>query len=304
MKNTDLAGTQIAFLGTGLMGLPMCRRLLEAGYAVRIWNRTAGKAQHLVELGGEICNAPAEAVSNAQVVIVMLSDGPVVDEVLFGNAPEAVSVADRLAAGATVIVMSSIPVDTARRQSERLEKLGVKYIDAPVSGGEQGAMGGKLTIMAGGQAADLENMRQVMERMGNVTHVGPVGAGQLAKLANQAIVGITIGAVAEALLLAQRGGADPEAVRTALLGGFADSTILRQHGERMIKQAFEPGGKATTQLKDMRTITALARELKLDLPVSELVEKLYEDMCGHDLGDLDHSALYLEIASRRPPNKS
>jgi len=227
----------------------------------------------------------------ADFVIIMLSSGPVVDAVLFEEHESGRNVASYLKAGACVIVMSSIPVETSREQATRLAATDVRYIDAPVSGGEKGAKDATLTIMAGGLDEDIQNAREVLATMGRVTHVGPTGSGQLAKLANQTIVGITIDAVSEALLLAEAGGADLTAVHKALTCGFADSTILRQHGE--------PGAKAKIQLKDLRTSRELAESLGLDLPVLKLTESLYRDMCANGRSELDHSALYLELASRR-----
>jgi 2-hydroxy-3-oxopropionate reductase len=194
--------------------------------------------------------------------------------------------------------MSSIPVDTARREAERLAPLGISYVDAPVSGGERGAIAASLSIMAGGNDADIERLRSVFKALGRLTHVGPVGSGQLAKLANQLIVGVTIGAVAEALLLAEAGGANPAAVREALLGGFADSTILKQHGERMLQRNFAPGARAEVQLKDLRTGLAQAGACGCDLPFLSLAERLYQHMCQGERSGLDHSALYLEIRDR------
>ena len=290
---------QIAFLGTGIMGAPMCGHLLDAAYPVQAWNRSIEKAQALSGRGAVVCGTPAEAVSGADFVIIMLSSGPVVDAVLFDKDESGRSVADHIGAGACVVVMSSIPVETSRGQAERLVAQDIQYIDAPVSGGEKGAVEATLTIMAGGEGTAIEYARDVLETMGGVTHVGPAGSGQLAKLANQTIVGITIDAVSEALLLAEAGGADPAAVHKALIGGFADSTILRQHGERIITRQFEPGAKAEIQLKDLRTSRELAESLGLDLPVLKLTEDLYRDMCAHGRSELDHSALYLELSDRR-----
>jgi 2-hydroxy-3-oxopropionate reductase len=290
---------QIAFLGTGIMGAPMCSHLLDAGYDIRAWNRTIEKTQALSDRGVKVCSKPAEAVMGADFVIIMLSSGPVVDAVLFEEDESDRNTASYLDAGACVIVMSSIPVETSREQATRLAARDVRYIDAPVSGGEKGAKDATLTIMAGGLDEDIQNAREVLTTMGRVTHVGPTGSGQLAKLANQTIVGITIDAVSEALLLAEAGGADLTAVHKALTGGFADSTILRQHGERIIRHQFEPGAKAKIQLKDLRTSRELAESLGLDLPVLKLTESLYRDMCANGRSELDHSALYLELASRR-----
>ncbi|MCA8896661.1 MAG: NAD(P)-dependent oxidoreductase, partial [Amphiplicatus sp.] len=208
-------------------------------------------------------------------------------------------IAQQLEPGSLVIVMSSIPVETARAQSEKLAAIGVSYIDAPVSGGERGAIAGTLTIMAGGEIEDIERARPLFEAMGRVTRVGPAGTGQLAKLANQTIVGITIGAVAEALLLAEAGGADISAVREALTGGFADSTILRQHGQRMAEDRFEPGAHAHVQLKDLSTAATLAEKFGLDSPLTNLTKELYTEMCEGKARDLDHSALYLHLKKRK-----
>jgi len=293
MKNT------IAFLGTGIMGLPMCGHLLQAGYPVQVWNRTRTKAQSLAESGASLCDYAPEAVSGADIVIIMLSSGPVVTDVLFGKDRDNSSVAAALKPGSTVIVMSSIPVETSREHAVRLSNHKVNYVDAPVSGGEKGSIEASLAIMAGGDSNDIVNVRDILSAMGTVTHVGPVGCGQLAKLANQTIVGITIDAVAEAFLLIEEGGGDLAAVHKALIGGFADSTILRQHGERMINCNFKPGATAETQLKDLRTSRELADNLGLDLPVLNLTESLYRDMCRHGRENLDHSALYLELADRK-----
>ncbi len=288
----------VAFLGTGIMGTPMCAHLLAAGFPTRVWNRTSEKAAGLVHQGAELCASPSEAVIGAEFVVVMLSTGPIVTQVLFQPDSTGRSVAQALGEGSTVVVMSSIPVDTSREHATRLEAVGVRYIDAPVSGGERGARDASLAIMAGGDETVITGARPLLETMGRVTRVGPVGSGQLAKLANQIIVGITIGAVAEALVLARAGGAEPTAVREALMGGFADSPILRQHGERMINGDFEPGGRAELQLKDLRTSRELAQGLGLDLPLLGLTEKLYREMCDHGRSALDHSALYLELADR------
>ena len=297
---TPVVGTRlkIGFVGTGIMGSHMARRLAQVGHAVQVWNRTQEKAQQLVSFGAQVCKRAAEVALGADVVICMLSAGPVCDEVLLG--PDGVLASMR--AGSTLIVMSSIPVETARSQGEAASTRDVAYLDAPVSGGEAGAESGRLVIMAGGDAAVFESMRSVFEAMGRPTHVGPVGSGQLAKLANQMIVATTITAVAEARLFAQRGGADPAQVREALLGGFAYSTILRQHGLRMVEQRFQPGGPAKYQLKDTGTALAFARSLGLDLAVPGVVDRLYADMVAHGDGELDHSAIIREIRrSQRPP---
>lgn len=277
----------------GIMGARMCTHVLRAGYPTRVWNRTRAKADALAASGALVCESAAEAIAGADYVICMLDTSEVIDHVLFADTAGRGAAADAMVAGSVLIVMSSIPVATTRRQAIHLAARGVRYVDAPVSGGEKGATEGTLTIMAGGDADVIEQVRALLETMGRVTRVGPTGAGQLAKLANQAIVGITIGAVAEALTLARRGGADPAAVREALLGGFADSTILRQHGQRMIDRAFTPGGRAQLQLKDLRTARVLADEVGVELPLLSLAEQQFQRMCEQGLAELDHSALYL-----------
>lgn len=284
---------RIALLGTGIMGAPMAANLLAAGFPVTVWNRTADKAAPLAEKGARVAADPASALAVADVAITMLADGPTVDAVLFGSAAVAA-----LRPGALVIDMSSIPPATARDHAARLAARGVGYLDAPVSGGEVGARAGTLAIMAGGAEADFDRAASVFLPLGRAVRVGPAGAGQVAKLCNQAIVGITIGAVSEALLLAEAAGADPRAVQAALAGGFADSRILQLHGSRMIERTFVPGGKVTTQVKDMETIVALARENGLDLPFSELTRTLFAALADRGEGARDHSALFLEIAAR------
>lgn len=269
------------------MGAPMAVNLARAGFPVVAWNRSADKLARLCGEGVTAAASAAEAARDADVLIVMLSTGAVCDGVLFDA-----GAAGALPPDATVIVMSSIPVEVARDQAARLAARGIAYVDAPVSGGERGAIAGTLSIMAGGDAAVLARLAPVLAPLGRVTHVGPVGAGQLAKLANQAIVGITIGAVAEALLLAEAGGADPNAVLAALQGGFADSTILRQHGARMVTRDFAPGARAEVQLKDMRTILAQGETTGVDMPFARLAGSLFERLCA-TRPELDHSALYL-----------
>jgi 2-hydroxy-3-oxopropionate reductase len=283
------AGARVTVLGTGIMGAPMAARLADAGMAVTTWNRTVARAA----VPGTIPAPEAiAAVRNADVVVCMLSSGPVCDAVLLGEA----GVIAAMQSGAVLVVMSSIPVETARAQAEAARACDVDYVDAPVSGGEVGAKAGTLSIMAGGDAAVVERLMPVFTALGRPTHVGPVGCGQLAKLANQLIVATTICAVAEALTLAAAGGADPRKVREALLGGFADSTILNLHGLRMVERRFAPGGPARYQLKDTSTALGLARDLGLTLPVAAQVDQLFGAMVEYGDGDLDHSAVILELA--------
>ncbi|MBO6835120.1 MAG: NAD(P)-dependent oxidoreductase [Alphaproteobacteria bacterium] len=289
---------RIGFVGTGIMGAPMARNLARGGFAVTAWNRSRAKSDALRDSGISVAETAAQAADGADLVIVMLSDGPTCDHVLNDQGDHGAPVLPAMASGSRLVVMSSIPVETARDQAERAAARGVGYLDAPVSGGEKGATEATLAIMAGGAQEDFDALRPAFSAMGRPTLVGPAGAGQLAKLANQIIVGNTLATVAEALIFAERGGADPAAVRQALLGGFADSTILQQHGLRMCEGNWTPGGFSKYQLKDLRTAMAFAATLGLDLPVSGVTTGLYEDTVAHGDGDKDQSAVFLELTRR------
>ena len=287
---------RIAFLGTGLMGAPMAANLLAAGFAVTVWNRTPDKAQTLVDQGARRADTPAAAVADADAAVVMLTDGPAVTDLL-----DSQGVGEALAQGALFVDCSSIPPASARVHAERLARRGVGYLDAPVSGGPSGAEAAALAIMVGGSEADFARGEPLMKAMGTPTRVGPAGAGQTAKLANQVIVGLAIGAVAEGLLLAERGGADPAKVKEALTGGFADSKILQIHGQRMLDRSFIPGAAARVHLKDMATILNAAGEAGLSLPLSRTVHDLFRDLADQGGSGYDHSALLLELERRNAP---
>lgn len=284
---------QIAVLGIGLMGFPMARRLCEAGHGVHAWNRSRDKAERLAPFGAQVHASPADAVQQAEIVVCMLESGPVVEDVLFRQGAAAA-----MRPGTLFIDMASIQPREARDHAARLAERGVAQLDAPVSGGTVGAENGTLAIMVGGKAADFERALPVFQVFGRATHVGPDGAGELAKLANQMIVGITIGAVAEALLLCAKGGADMAKVREAIGGGFAESRVLQLHGQRMVERDFAPRAKIAIQLKDMRNALATAQEIGFEAPVTELFERLYAQATEHGLADLDHSGLFVELASR------
>lgn len=293
----DRSTSVIAFLGTGLMGSRMARRLLAAGFAVKAWNRDRTKAEALVPHGATVTATADEALAGADVAITMLANGPAVESVLFGPSGAATAVQS----GALVIDMSSAPPDLAREHARRFAARGIAYLEAPVSGGTVGAEQGTLAIMAGGERASFARAEPIFAALGRATLVGPAGCGQLAKLANQAIVAVTIGAVAEALLLAAAGGADPAAVRQAITGGFADSRVLAVHGNRMILRDFIPGGPADHQVKDCATIVATAKAAGLTLPFAETALALFRDLVAHGGARYDHSALLLELERRNPP---
>jgi 2-hydroxy-3-oxopropionate reductase len=288
---------RIGFLGTGLMGARMARNLLAGGFPLAAWNRSRDKAAPLQSAGAGVAASPAAAASGADIVIAMLADGPAVESVLFGQSGAAAA----MRSGTLFIDMSSSAPDTARDQAKRLATRGIAYLDAPVSGGTLGAESGQLAIMVGGDRDTFERAQPVFARLGSPLLVGPVGSGQLAKLCNQAIVAVTIGAVAEALLLAAAGGADPAAVREAILGGFAQSRVLTEHGKRMILRDFVPGGPADHQVKDCTNIVKAAKAAGLTLPFAEKALELFKELVAHGHGAFDHSALLLEIERRNAP---
>jgi len=271
------------------MGQPMARRLIDAGFELSIWNRSPEKMRCFAQQAS-IASSPTEAIKNADIVISMLENGEVVERVLFQQ-----ETYKTMKPGALYIDMSSIPPTTAREHAQLIEIHGASYLDAPVSGGTTGAQEGTLSIMVGGQQAVLKKALPILDCLGNSILVGDVGCGQLCKLANQAIVGITIGAVAEALLLATKGGADPEAVHKALSGGFASSRILALHGKRMLNRDFTPGATARVQLKDLKTILDEARHEELSLPLSQRTYESYLSLVANGNENIDHSGLLLEL---------
>ncbi|MBS9722097.1 NAD(P)-dependent oxidoreductase [Tianweitania sp. BSSL-BM11] len=281
---------RIAFLGTGLMGAPMARRLLQAGHRVTVWNRDPAKAQALHANKAVVAPTAADAARDADVVFTMLSDGDAVNDVLFNQ-----GVADVLRAGAVVVDTSSIAPPIARRHCELLAARQVHHVDAPVSGGVVGAEAGTLAIMAGGDGAVIEKLANLFGVLGRVTHVGPSGSGQICKLANQQIVAITIGAVAEAMMLVEAGGADRGRFRDAIRGGFAESRILELHGKRMVDRAFEPGGPSRLQLKDLDAVAAMSEMFGLTLPLTSLIRDEFQQFVAEGGGEIDHSGLLLHL---------
>ncbi len=290
--NQSVSKPVIAFLGIGLMGKPMASRLLQAGYPVTAWNRTRSKADELAPLGASVAERVADAVAAADIVITMLEAGPIVARVIDAALPG-------LKRGALVIDMSSTRQSEAQEVHAKLAAQGVRFIDAPVSGGVVGAEAGSLAIMAGGSAQDFAEAEAVLTVMGRPTLVGPAGCGQIAKLCNQLIVGGTLNIVAEALLLAQAGGADPTAVRAAIRGGFAESRILEVHGQRMLDRNFMPGGQVKSQFKDLENVLIAANNAGLRLPVTELVTENYHQVL-QNAPQADQSAVLLALEAGNP----
>ena len=269
------------------MGLPMAGRLVKAGYPLVAWNRTREKALPLEPLGAEVASTLDEAVKSADMVITMLEAGPVVKSVVQSMSPV-------LREGTLLIDMSSTKQSEAREIRQILEPRRVAFLDAPVSGGVVGAEAGTLAIMVGGTEKDFQRARPVFEVMGRPTLVGPTGSGQIAKLCNQLIVGGTVAIVAEAMLLAQAGGADPEAMRRAIRGGFAESRILELHGQRMLDRNFKPGGQIKSQAKDHANIMAAAQDAHLQLPLTALVSDLFSGLLT-DHAEADQAAALLAL---------
>jgi 2-hydroxy-3-oxopropionate reductase len=276
------------------MGKPMAQRILAAGYKVTVWNRTPEKAQALVQDGAQIASTAQEAIqkSGAEIIITMLEDGDIVTQIIQTILPV-------LQPGSIVIDMSSIQQAQAQALHILLQTHQVDFVDAPVSGGVIGAQAGALAIMAGADAAVYQQVEAVLATMGKPLRVGEPGTGQLAKLCNQLIVGGTINIVAEALLLAQAGGADPVAVRQALRGGFAESRILEVHGQRMLDRTFMPGGQVKSQAKDMENILIAATEAGVTLPLTSLVTDVYRRLLGSH-PHADHSAALLALEQKNP----
>ncbi|WP_427891535.1 2-hydroxy-3-oxopropionate reductase [Kribbella sp. GL6] len=281
---------RIGFIGLGVMGRPMAGNLMAAGHELSVYR---GRT----DVAARVCGSAKEVAEQSEVVILMVPDTPDVESVLF--APD--GVAEGLRPGSLVIDMSSISPTATIGFAQLIEKLGCDYLDAPVSGGELGAKDGTLTIMAGGRPEVFERARPLFDVLGkNVTLIGGAGAGQTAKVANQIIVGLTIEAVAEGLLFAERAGADPAVVRQALTGGFASSRILEVHGDRMVREAFEPGFRLRLHRKDLNLAVQAAAELDLALPNTAATQQLMNAAVADGDGELDHSALYRTLRRDRP----
>ena len=280
----------IGFIGIGLMGFPMAKNLLKSGYNLKAYNRSQDKADRLKEFGAEISTSIKSVVTNSDVVIAMLTDDAAVEKVM--GSDEFIS---NIKESATVIDMSSVNPVITKKYAEILKEKNINYLDAPVSGGTIGAEEASLAIMVGGDEKTFKKCYDLLKILGNPTLVGPVSSGQISKLANQIIVGVTIGAVAEAVTLCEKSGTNPSKMIEALSGGWADSKILQTHGKRMISKDFSPKGKTTTQLKDMTNIINAGKAVDTHLPISSLIKEMYQDLVADGHGNTDHSSLYNAI---------
>ena len=288
---------RVAFLGLGVMGYPMAGHLAAKGHDVTVYNRTEAKAKAWCDQhGGVHGDTPKTAAKGNEMVFACVGNDDDLRSVCLGEYGAFAG----METGTIFVDHTTVSAQVTTELAEAAAERGIAYVDAPVSGGTKGAEAGTLAIMAGGDADAFAAVEGVLRAMGTPVHVGPVGAGQLAKLANQAVVANTIACVAEAMLLLERGGADPAAVRAALKGGFADSTILQQHGRRMTERDFAPGGLTKFQVKDLDNVLEEAAAHGLTLPATEEVNRrftrLWKEMDG---GDLDHSALFLELEARQ-----
>ena len=281
---------KIAFIGTGLMGYPMAKNLINKKLNLTVFSRTLEKAKPLEKLGAIIANSLGEAVKEADIIITMLTDDEAVEKVL-GNQ----EFLNNLKNPSTVIDMSSIKPKIAIQYGKLLKDRNIHFLDAPVSGGTIGAEEGSLAIMVGGDQNVFDGAFDILKIMGNPTLVGPIGSGQVSKLANQIIVGVTIGAVAEAITLCEKAGVDANRFIKALSGGFADGKILQNHGKRMIDKDFSPKGKVSTHLKDMNNILECAGDFKTKLPISNQIQEMFKSLVDQGNDNDDHSALYKEI---------
>ncbi|MDC0598016.1 NAD(P)-dependent oxidoreductase [Candidatus Pelagibacter sp.] len=284
---------KIGFIGTGLMGFPMAKNLLDKSLDLNVFSRTIQKAKPLEKIGAKISNSLSEAVKDVDIVITMLTDDDAVEKVLSDQ-----DFQENLKKGSTVVDMSSIKPKIAIKYGKLLKDKGINFLDAPVSGGTIGAEQATLAIMVGGDQKVFDQIKDVLKVMGNPTLVGPIGSGQVSKLANQIIVGVTIGAVAEAITLCEKAGVDGNKFIKALAGGFADGKILQNHGKRMIDKDFSPKGKVSTHLKDMNNILECAGDFNTTLPISNLIKDMFKSLVENGNDNDDHSALYKEIERR------
>ena len=276
------------FVGLGIMGRPQALNVMKAGHAMAVWARRRESMQPLVDAGAIACASPGDAAALADVVFVMVSDTPDVEQVIFG--PKGIIGGAKR--GTVVVDMSTISPVATRDMAKRLAEKGIDMLDAPVSGGEIGAMNGTLSIMVGGKAEVFARVKPLFECMGkNIVHIGANGAGQVAKACNQIVAAVTLEAVSEALTLARRNGVDPAKVHEALMGGFAYSKVLEIHGRRILQRDFKPGFKAKLHRKDLKIVTDTAAHLGLSLPQASLIASHLNALVGLGCGDEDSAAV-------------
>ena len=283
-----MAKPTIGFIGLGIMGRPMARNLMKAGYSLVVHNRSRAAVEELTKEGAKAADSPQAVAAQTEIVITMLPDSPDVDLVYAGER----GVFTGARKGMLLVDMSSISPVVARKLARAAEAKGAEMLDAPVSGGEVGAINAALSIMIGGNAPAVERAMPIFQALGkNIVHIGDAGAGQVAKAANQVVVGLTIAAVSEALVLSAKAGVDPAKVRQVLLGGFAQSRILDAHGQKMLERNFKPGFRIRLHEKDLSIALATAREYGVSLPLTAITDQMMITMKATGRGDLDHAGL-------------
>jgi 2-hydroxy-3-oxopropionate reductase len=276
----------VGFIGLGIMGKPMAQNLIEAGYELVVYNRTREKAEELD--GATVAESPRAVAEQADIIITMLPDSPQVEEVLAGEG----GVLEGIEEGALIVDMSTISPVVTEELAEKAKERGASMLDAPVSGGDVGAIDGTLSIMVGGSEEDFERALPLFEVMGGtVTHVGPIGTGQVVKAANQIVVALTIEAVSEALVLGSKGGVAPDKILDVLGGGLAGNKVMEVKREKMLTHSFDPGFRVELHHKDLGIALAAGREYGVTLPVTAVVDQMLETLKMRGRGDQDHSAL-------------
>jgi 2-hydroxy-3-oxopropionate reductase len=279
---------RVGFVGLGIMGKPMATNLMDAGYKLTVHNRSPEKANELGEAGASVANSPKEVAENADIIITMLPDSPQVSEVVAGEG----GVLEGIKEGSLIVDMSTISPVVTEELSEAVKEKGASMLDAPVSGGDVGAIEGTLSIMVGGEEADFHRAKPLFEAMGKtITHVGPVGAGQVTKAANQVVVALTIEAVCEALVLGSAGGVAPEKILDVLSGGLAGNKVMEVKREKFLSHRFDPGFRSELHHKDLGIALAAGREYGVVLPVTAIVDQMLLAMRKKGWGGEDHSAL-------------
>lgn len=288
--------TRIGFIGLGIMGKPMARNLLQAGYTLTVFNRSKQALEELVAAGAMAADAPRAVAMQSDIVITMLPDGPDVEAVILGDA----GILQGTHEGLLIIDMSTISPLIALHVHTEAQRHDAHFLDAPVSGGEVGAVEGALSIMVGGEAETFERARPILQTLGKtVTHCGASGAGQIVKACNQLVVALIIEAISEALVFGSKAGVQPEILLRVLSGGLAQNRVLDLRGQAMIQHAFEPGGKAKFHYKDLGIILEMARKHGVALPMTALVDQLFTSLIEHNNGERDHTSLLtvLELLS-------
>jgi 2-hydroxy-3-oxopropionate reductase len=289
---------RVGFIGLGIMGMPMARNLMDSDYELTVHNRSPEKAEELGKEGATVAATPREVAEKSDVVITMLPDSPQVREVVAGEN----GVLEGISEGALLIDMSTISPVVTEELAEAVKEKGASMLDAPVSGGDVGAIEGTLSIMVGGEEGDFERAKPLFEAMGKtITHVGPVGAGQVTKAANQVVVALTIEAVSEALVLGSAGGVSPEKILEVLSGGLASNKVMEVKREKFLSHKFDPGFRSELHHKDLGIALAAGREYRVVLPITAIVDQMFDSLIARGRGGWDHSALLtlIEDLSRR-----